>query len=51
MVQLEGHKRPFLSRIVMQGELMNGTVTYLNLRQPRIAPLPDHVFDLNLFMR
>lgn len=51
VVQLEGHKRPFLSRIVMQGELMNGTVTYLNLRQPRIAPLPDHVFDLNLFMR
>lgn len=51
VVQLEGRKRQFLSRIVMQGELMDGTVTYLNLREPRIAPLPDYVFDLNLFMR
>lgn len=50
-VQLEGRARPFLSRIVMQGELMNGAVTYLNLRQPRVEPLPDYVFDLNLFMR
>lgn len=51
VVQLEGRKRPFLSRIVMQGELMNGSVTSLNLRQPRIEPLPDYVFDLNLFMK
>ncbi|WP_295995801.1 outer membrane lipoprotein-sorting protein, partial [Rugamonas sp.] len=50
-VALEGRRRPFLSRIVLQGELMNGSVTYLNLREPRIAPLPDYVFDLNLFMR
>lgn len=50
-VRLGGRRRPFLSRIVMQGELMNGTVTYLSLREPHIGPLPDYVFDLNLFMR
>jgi hypothetical protein len=35
----------------MQSELMNGSVTYLSLRNPHIAPLPDYVFDLNLFMK
>jgi outer membrane lipoprotein-sorting protein len=51
LVSLGGKKRPFLSRITMRSELMNGSVTYLNLRAPRIAPLPDYNFDLNLFMR
>ena len=43
--------RPFLSRITMRNELMNGSVTHLNLRNPRLEPIPDYVFDLNLFMR
>ncbi|MBC7858476.1 MAG: outer membrane lipoprotein-sorting protein [Burkholderiaceae bacterium] len=51
LVSIGGRKRPFLSRIMMQSELMNGSATYLSLRTPRIAPLPDYVFDLNLFMR
>ncbi|RJG09584.1 outer membrane lipoprotein-sorting protein [Massilia cavernae] len=51
IVQIDGRPRPFLSRIAMHGELLDGSVTYLNLRNPRIEPLPDHVFDLNLFMR
>jgi hypothetical protein len=50
-LKIDGKKRPFLSRIVMQSELMNGSVTYLSLRNPHIAPLPDYVFDLNLFMK
>jgi hypothetical protein len=50
-VQLDGRRRPFLSRIAMHGELMNGAVTYLHLNNPRIEPIPDYVFDLNLFMR
>lgn len=50
-IQLEGRRRAFLSRIVMHNELMNGAVTYLSLRDPRLAPLPDYVFDLNLLMR
>jgi hypothetical protein len=50
-IQLAGRQRAFLSRIVMRGELMNGAVTYLSLREPRLAPLPDSVFDLNLLMR
>jgi outer membrane lipoprotein-sorting protein len=50
-VKVAGQPRPFLSRITMHGELLNGTVTFLNLRNPRIEPIPDYVFDLNLFMR
>lgn len=50
-IEFHGQRRPFLSRIAMRGELLNGTVTYLQLRSPRIEPIPDYVFDLNLFMR
>ena len=50
-VSLGGKARPFLSRITLQGELMNGALTYLSVRNPRIEPLPDYVFDLNLFMK
>lgn len=51
VVNLGGKRRPFVSRITMQSELMNGSVTYLNLRNPKISPLPDYIFDLNLFMK
>ncbi|ANB75624.1 outer membrane lipoprotein-sorting protein [Paraburkholderia phytofirmans] len=51
VVRVGGETRPFISRITFHGELMNGEVTYLNLRNPRVEPLPDYVFDLNLFMR
>lgn len=50
-IKLDGKPHPFLSRITMHGELLNGAVTYLHLRSPRIEPIPDYVFDLNLFMR
>lgn len=50
-VKLDGKPHPFLSRITMHGELLDGAVTYLHLRSPRIEPIPDYVFDLNLFMR
>ena len=50
-VKVAGAVRPFLSRITMRNELMNGSVTQLNLRSPRLEPVPDYVFDLNLFMR
>ena len=51
VVNIDGETRPFISRITFHGELMNGEVTYLNLSNPRVEPLPDYVFDLNLFMR
>lgn len=50
-VKVDGQVRPFLSRITLRGELINGAVTFLNLRNPHIEPIPDYVFDLNLFMR
>ena len=51
LVSVDGKARPFLSRITLRGELLNGALTYLTVREPRIEPLPDYVFDLNLFMR
>lgn len=51
VVRLNGQSRPFLSRITLHGELLNGATTYLNLRKPRLEAVPDYVFDLNLFMR
>lgn len=50
-VHVGGKKRPFVSKITIRSELMNGSVTYLSLRNPHIGPLADYVFDLNLFMR
>jgi hypothetical protein len=51
LVKIDGQAHPFISRITFQSTLMNGDVTYMNLSNPQIAPLPDYVFDLNLFMR
>jgi len=51
LVKLDGQAHPFISRITFRSTLMNGDVTYLDLTNPQIAPLPDYVFDLNLFMR
>jgi hypothetical protein len=50
-VNLGGKARPFLSRITLRGELLNGAVTSLVLRNPHFEPLPDYLFDLNLFMK
>jgi hypothetical protein len=50
-VNVKGRQRPFLSRITLHGELMNGGLTYLRLQSPHLEPVPDYVFDLNLFMR
>ncbi len=51
VVHVDGKKRPFVSKITIRSELMNGSVTYLSLQNPHIGPLADYVFDLNLFMR
>ncbi len=50
-VLIDGKERPFISKITMYDELMSEDVTYLNLTKPRFEPLPDYVFNLNLFMK
>jgi hypothetical protein len=30
---------------------MSGDVTYLHMTKPRLEPLPDYVFNVNLFMK
>jgi outer membrane lipoprotein-sorting protein len=50
-VLIDGAERPFISKITMYDELMGGDVTNLNMTKPRLEPLPDYVFNVNLFMR
>ena len=50
-VVIDGKARPFISKITLHDELMSADVTYLNLTKPRFEPLPDYVFNLNLFMK
>lgn len=51
VVMVDGNARPFISRITMSDDLISENVTYLDMSKPRLEPLPDYVFDLNLFMR
>ena len=48
---IDNKVRPFISKITMREALMSEDVTYLNLKKPRFDPLPDYVFNLNLFMK
>ncbi|BBA36097.1 hypothetical protein sS8_4167 [Methylocaldum marinum] len=50
-VRIDGKERPFISKITLYDELMSEDVTYLNLTKPQFKPLPDYVFNLNLFMK
>lgn len=50
-VSVDGKERPFISQIKIFDELMSGDVTLLKMSDPRIAPLPDYVFNINLFMK
>lgn len=51
MVMISGHPRPFISKISIYEELMSEDVTTLSMTKPRLAPLPDYIFNLNLFMK
>lgn len=43
--------RPFLSRIVITDELVGSDTTALLFRHPRLQPLPQYIFDLNLLLK
>ncbi|WP_223163414.1 outer membrane lipoprotein-sorting protein [Methylococcus geothermalis] len=50
-VKVDGKTRPFISKITMRDTLINENVTYMNMNKPRLEPLPDYIFNLNLFMK
>ncbi|GAB3374556.1 outer membrane lipoprotein-sorting protein [Azotobacter armeniacus] len=50
-VTIDGEARPFISEIAIYEELMSGDITTLSMSKPKLAPLPDFVFNLNLFMK
>lgn len=50
-VTIAGKSRPFISKITMREALLSEDITYLNLTKPRFDPLPDYVFNLNLFLK
>ena len=47
-VNIEGHTRPFISRITFSDELMSSDSTYLDFKAPVFKKLPDYIFNLNL---
>jgi len=50
-VHINGEARPFLSRIVIEDAWMSSDITTLLLRHPRLQPLPQSIFDLNLLLK
>lgn len=50
-VSINGEARPFISEIAIYEELMSGDVTTLSMSKPKLAPLPDFIFNINLFMK
>lgn len=50
-VTINGEARPFISEIAIYEELMSGDVTTLSMTKPKLAPLPDFIFNINLFMK
>lgn len=50
-ILINGKKRPFISEITMYDELVSGDVTRLKMTKPKLEPLPDYVFNVNLFMK
>ncbi|GAB3473573.1 outer membrane lipoprotein-sorting protein [Azotobacter salinestris] len=50
-VMINGEARPFISEIAIYEELMSGDVTTLSMSKPKLAPLPDFIFNINLFMK
>lgn len=50
-ILIDDKKRPFISEITMYDELVSGDVTRLNMRKPKLEPLPDYIFNVNLFLK
>ncbi|MEE4378828.1 MAG: outer membrane lipoprotein-sorting protein [Candidatus Competibacteraceae bacterium] len=47
-VQRDGERKPFISRIVIQGELLKNENTVLTFSDPVLRHIPDHTFNLDL---
>ena len=50
-VDIEGVTRPFISEVRIFDELLSNDITYMRFDQPRIEPLADYIFNLNLFVK
>jgi len=48
VVNIDGQRRPFISKFVIRDDLTTDNVTTLTLTKPLIGDLPDYVFNLNL---
>ncbi|MEZ5583227.1 MAG: outer membrane lipoprotein-sorting protein [Candidatus Competibacteraceae bacterium] len=47
-VKRDGELKPFISRIVIQGELLKNEKTVLTFSDPILRTIPDHTFNLDL---
>lgn len=48
VIETPTQPQPFISRISMQDELLSKDTTTLSLSDPKVKPLPDSTFNLNL---
>jgi len=48
IIETGDQPQPFISKISMQDELLTGDTTTLSLSDPKVKPLPDSAFNLNL---
>lgn len=48
-VERDGQLKPFISRIIISGELLQNEQTVLTLTNPVLRKIPDYVFDLSLY--
>ncbi len=47
-IQVDNREQLFISKIVLQDELLSGNASTLTLDDPKVEPLPDSLFNLNL---
>lgn len=50
-IQTDGKKRPFISKIKIQEDILAGDSTTLTFTKPNLKEIPDSVFDLNSLVK
>lgn len=50
-VEIDGKKRPFVSKMKIEDEIIKDKVTLLDFTETKIGPIPNYVFNINLLKK
>jgi len=50
-VEIDGKKRPFVSKMKIEDELVSEKITLLDFTKTKIGPIPNYVFNINLLKK